>query len=430
MRSRLLWRRTATAAGLYASVALGILATIVAARRLGLEAFGIYATALAATAFFQVLLDLTVEDALTKVGFRYVAAQEWGRLRRLFAVATRLKLLGGVVAAVALVLLAPLADAIFDADGLQSAILVAALIPLAQCTENVSTSALLLRGRYDVRGAYQTLAQGLKLVAVAIGTRYGVTEAILGIALAQAVATGSVFVVGRRALARFPQVPPEPLGSDVPVIRSFVIRSSIATGVVSARGTLAPMILGVVAGPTQVGLLRIAQAPQSGFAAASSPVRLILLTEQTRDWEHGRSERVFTGVRRYMGGAFAIAIVSVPVFLLLMPWLVDVVFGDEYADAVTAARIILLAAAVQLVVGWAKSFPTTIGRPELRILAHGIEAAVLLPLVALLGARWGVTGAAVAILASSLAFAGTWLLLLGRVRAGHAAGDAEWMVAP
>lgn len=417
MRSRLLWRRAATAAGLYVSVALGIVATVVVARRLGLDDFGVYATALAAASFFQVLLDLTVEDALTKVGFRYVAAEEWGKLRRLFGVATRLKLAGGVLAAVALALLAPVADALFDADGLTTAMLVAALLPLAQCTENVSASALLLRGRYDLRGAYQMLSQGLKLAAVAIGARYGVVEALVGVVLAQALATGAVWILGRHALARFPQAPPEPLGEDGDGIRSFVLRSSLATGVVSARTTLAPLILGVVSGPTQVGLLRIAQAPQSGFSAASSPVRLILLTEQTRDWEHGRERRVLAGVSRYMLGAAAIAAVAVPVFLLAMPWLVEVVFGDEYLDAVDAARIVLVAAAIHLVLGWTKSLPTTIGRPGLRIVSHGIETAVLLPLTALLGARWGVTGAAVAILVSSVAFAIVWAVLLLRVRA-------------
>lgn len=433
MRSRLLWRRAATAAGLYASVVLGIVATVVVARRLGLDDFGVFATALAAAAFFQVLLDLTVEDALTKVGFRYVAAQEWGKLRRLFEVATRLKLAGGLLAAVALALLAPVADEVFETDGLTGAMLVAALIPLAQCTENVSASALLLRGRYDLRGAYQTLSQGLKLVAVAIGARYGVVAALAGIVLSQALATGTVWVLGRRALARFPQAPVEPLGDDAGGIRSFVLRSSVATGVVSARTTLAPLILGLVAGPTQVGLLRIAQAPQSGFSAASSPVRLIMLTEQTRDWEHGREQRVLAGVTRYMLGAAAIAVVAVPVFLLAMPWLIEVVFGEEYLGAVDAARIVLLAAAVYLVLGWTKSLPTTIGRPGLRIVSHGIETAVLLPLTALLGAYWGVTGAAAAILAASVVFAMVWAVLLVRIRTDadtRAAAVAREVLAP
>jgi O-antigen/teichoic acid export membrane protein len=430
MRSRLLRRRATTAAGLYLSVALGILATIVAARILGLDEFGVYATALAAASFFQMLLDLTVEDALTKVGFRYVAAEDWGRLRRLFRVATEVKILGGVLAALALVALAPLADALFDAEGLRDAMLVAALLPIVQCTENVSSSALLLRGRYDVRGAYQSLAQGLKLAAVLIGARYGATQAIAGIVLGQALATAAVWFAGRAALARFPQARPEPLGDDAPGIRSFVLQSSLATAMVSARTALAPLVLGFVSGTTQVGLLRIAQAPQSGFAAASSPVRLILLTEQTRDWEHGREEIVFRGVRRYMSGASLVAVLSLPVFFVLMPWLVDVVFGDEYADAVTAARIVLVAAALQLVLGWTKSFPTTIGLPRLRVLAHGVETVVLLPLTAVLGAAWGVTGAAVAILVSTVAFGLTWLILLRRVRADLAAGRLVLAAAP
>jgi uncharacterized protein (DUF58 family) len=84
MGSRLLWRRSATAVGLYTAVAFGILGTVVAARAFSLAEFGLYATVLAATGFFQSLLDLTVEDSLTKYGFRYVVAEDWGRLRRLF----------------------------------------------------------------------------------------------------------------------------------------------------------------------------------------------------------------------------------------------------------------------------------------------------------------------------------------------------------
>ena len=102
-------------------------------------------------------------------------------------------------------------------------------------------------------------------------------------------------LVGFVALRRFPHAPPRPLGEDVPGIRSFVLQSSLATGVISLRTTLVPVILGVVAGPTQVGLFRIAQTPQTGLAAASSPARLVLLTEQTRDWERGGRPACSTG---------------------------------------------------------------------------------------------------------------------------------------
>ena len=68
-----------------------------------------------------------------------------------------------------------------------------------------------------------------------------------------------------------------------------------------------------------------------------------------------------------------------------MPWLVRVVLGTDYVPATDAARILLLAACLRLVLGWTKSFPVSIGKPGLRIVAHGVEIVVLLPLCSCFG---------------------------------------------
>src|SRR3954447_19976532 len=151
MRSRLLWRRSATAAGLYASVAFGIVGSIIAANVLGPAEVGVFALAMAGAGFFQILLDLTVEDALTKVGFRYIASEQWGKLHRLFAVAARIKLAGGALATLAILAIAPFADLLFEGDDITNALLAVAILPLVQAPENVASTALLLRGRYDIR---------------------------------------------------------------------------------------------------------------------------------------------------------------------------------------------------------------------------------------------------------------------------------------
>lgn len=409
-------RRSATAAGLYLSVALGILGTIAAARILGLHDFGRFATVMAVVGLAQTLLDLTVEESLTKFGFRYVAAEDWGKLRRLFRRALEIKVAGGALATLVLLALAPLADTLFRTEGLAGPMAAAAAIPLLASPENVSASALLLRGRYDLRGALLSVSMGIRLVAILVGAHAGVTAALGALALGQVLATAIVGVAGTSALRRFPRGEQHALGTDRREIVSFVVQSSIATGVISLRSALTPVLLGLVAGTTQVGYYRVALAPQSGFQAASAPVRLVLLTEQTRDWEYGREQTVLRGLRSYTVAAAAVAAVAVPVFLLAMPWLVRVVFGSEYLPAVDAARIVLVAAAIQLVLGWSKSLPVTVGRPHLRILTHGVEALVLLPLVVVLGDHFGVTGAAVALLVSTLVFAATWTVVLLRLR--------------
>src|SRR5204862_316960 len=73
------------------------------------------------------------------------------------------------------------------------------------------------------------------------------------------------------------------------------------------------------------------------------------------------------------------------------------------------------AGALQVIWGWSKSFPVSIGRPGLRVLAHGIESIVLIPLVVVFGIAWGATGAGGAVLASTAGFCALCTVLLVRI---------------
>jgi O-antigen/teichoic acid export membrane protein len=272
-----------------------------------------------------------------------------------------------------------------------------------------------LRGRYDLRSLFLAWAMLLRLAGIAVGAHFGVAQAVAGVLAAQIVSTLSVGVVGWLAYRRFPSASPRPLAEDRREIVSFVLQSSTATGILSLRGGLAPLLLGAVTNTRQVGLFRVAQAPQSGFQALSAPARMVLLTEQTRAWEKGHQSVVLRGVRRYSLVAGAVALIAVPPLLIWIPDLIRVINGPSYVGASSAARILVIAAAVQLVVGWTKSFPVTIGRPGLRILTHGVETAVVLPLTLVFGYLWGAAGAAAAVLAGMCAFAAIWAVVFARI---------------
>lgn len=419
LRSNL--RRSAAAAGIYLSVGFGFLATVLTKRQLDTEHFGLLSVVIVSTGFFQTLLDFTAEEALVKYGFDYTAAKDWGRLRRLFRAALAVKVAGGLLAAMVLAALAPFADSIFNGHDLEVPFLIASLLPLLYSPEGVSSAALILHGRYDIRGWMLASSMALRLAGLAIGAHYGVTEAVVGLILSQAVAT---FIFGGAAMyafRRFPHADQMELGPHRRGILRFVVSSSLATGVVSLRGTLSPILLGAVTNPIEVGYFRIAQSPQNGFASLSAPVRLILLAEQTRDWSRNAFDAVFRGLRRYMIGATALMVVVVPPLYVFMPDLVHIVFypgkngAHEAAQVAGAARLILIAGALQVIWGWSKSFPVSIGRPGLRVLAHGVESIVLIPLVVVFGLAWGATGAGGAVLASTVVFCAVWTVLLVRI---------------
>ncbi|HUJ91574.1 MAG TPA: lipopolysaccharide biosynthesis protein [Gaiellaceae bacterium] len=410
--SRLLVRRSATAVGIYASVAIGFLSTVVASRVFhSKQAFGDFTTVVYATSFFQSFFDLTVEESLVKYGFRFTTREEWGLLRGLFRSAFWFKLAGSILGGIALVVFA-----VFAPARMTDALLIASLIPLGQSLEGLAGSALYLRGRYDVRAGFLAWSMTLRLVGVAIGARYGLTAAVAAVLIAQLVSTASVGIVGWIAFHRFPRALAAPLGAMRREVVSFIAQSSAATGVLALRGGLAPLILGGVTSTTQTGIFKIAQAPQSGFQALSAPARMVLLTEQTREWEHGRQAAVLRQVRRYSASAAVLCLIAVPPLWWLMPHLITLVYTSRYAAATGPARLFLLTAAVQLVVGWTKSFPVTIGRPRLRIWTHGLETLVVLPLVVVLGKEWGATGAAGAFLAGMVVFAIAWAAIFVRIR--------------
>jgi O-antigen/teichoic acid export membrane protein len=415
MPSRLLVRRSVTAVGIYSSVVLGFLGTVVAARTFDTKVFGLFTLVITSTGLFQSFFDVTVEEALVKYGFRYRTQEDWGRLQRLFRAAGGLKLAGGAAAGLGLLVLAPFADSLFGDSRLTAPLLVAAAIPPAQSLEGLAGAALYLRERYDVRSGFLTVSMALRFCAIAVGSQYGLTEAVLGIVVAQIAATGAIGLVGLNAFRRFPVARPQALDVDRRGIVRFVLQSSVATGVLSLRGALAPFLLGVVTSPAQVGFFRVAQAPQQAMQALSAPARMVLLTEQTRDWERGRQHEVLRGVRRYSLWAALLMLVVVPIAVWLMPDLVRLVYSARYLPATDAARIFVLAAAVQFVVGWTKSFPVSIGRPTLRIVTHGAETLVVLPLVVVLGWKWEATGAAVAVLAGMVVFALMWAAIFLRL---------------
>src|SRR5262249_56158804 len=83
----------------------------------------------------------------------------------------------------------------------------------------------------------------------------------------------------------------------------------------------------------------------------------------------------------------------------------------------------------QFVLGGSSSIPVSMGKPQLRVWAHGLETAVLIPLVLVCGWKWGVTGAGVATLVSTAGFVLLWSIFLLRLR-GEVAARATTATAP
>ena len=146
------FRHSATAAGIYFSVAFGFLGTLFVARQLTPEEFGLFSIVIVTTGFFQSLLDLTAEEALVKYGFDFTAAESWGKLRRLFGQALLIKAAGGCSRGSCSSRSRRWRTRSSARAGLTVPFLDRGAAALLQSPEGVASAALILRERYDVRG--------------------------------------------------------------------------------------------------------------------------------------------------------------------------------------------------------------------------------------------------------------------------------------
>ena len=413
-RSRVLRRRAATAFGIYGAAVVGFLATIVAARELSKPDFARFALVFAATSLLQLFVDLTIDEVVVKYGNRYAAREDWGRFRRLFQVGLAVKMAGGLVGTLAIVVAALLAPYIWNVSGLREPLLIASLIPLLQQPEGMAGAVLLVRNRYDLRGLLLFWSMLLRLAAIAIGAQHGLNWLFGAIVVAQAISSLTVCAIAYAVFRRYPRTARVPLGEDAREIRAFAVQSTISSGLTSVRTSIPTVLIGVVATSNQVANFRAAQAPSTAFASLSAPARLVLLAEQTRDVEHGRIDRAYALLRRYIFSTVALSVVITPILWIAMPTLIRWIYKPKYVPAANAFRVMLLAAIVQLVFAWTKSFPVSIGRPGLRTAGQLVEIAVLVPAVLILGDRYGATGAATGVLLGAVALGLFWLAQLRR----------------
>ena len=271
MRSRVLRRRSATAR-VYSRRLSASLTTIVATRGLGVSDYAKFAAILAATGFFQVLLDLTVEDALVKYGFRYVETEQWGRLRRMFESALLFKIAGGVLAGIAIVAAGAVraarsgASAACSTDADRGS-----LLPVVQAPENVGAARSSCAAATTCAAVFGRLDRLCASSASGIGMSFGLDGAVVGLILAQVFMTAAISIVGFGAFRRFPQVRSETLGSDRRDVRQFVIASTIGSSLTSARATLGTALLPAWSRVDQAAYFRNAQAPATGLATSARP---------------------------------------------------------------------------------------------------------------------------------------------------------------
>lgn len=430
-RRRSWWLRAGqTSAATYVSTALAFAATVVVARGLGPSGFGEVVLAISTATLVAMLLDLSLEDAVVFHGFRALEAGHMGTLRALIRRSLTLDLAIGIAVFAAIFAVAePLADVVSGGHLGAGTLRLAALAGLVSTVDSTTGGILLVARRPDLRAWIMVVANAVRLGGALAALQLGGPDAVI-LAYAIAAAVAAVFQaflawrIGWRHWRAREASDGEPVGSRT--LLSFGFHSSLSTTLFSGRDMLIPMLLGSLAGPAAVGLFRVALLPVAAVGVAAGPIRMLLLPEQTRLAASKRFQTLWRSIRIHTLAGLALGLPAAVVGWFALQTLIPLLYSDEFAGAVDAARILMAAAVAHLAFGWWKTIPTAVGRPELRSMAAGSSFVLTIVLLVLLAGR-GSEGAALAFSLASVITGIAWLvlarMLLRRAHAGAAAAE-------
>jgi O-antigen/teichoic acid export membrane protein len=405
-KTRAWWSRAwRTMIAVYLATALAFLSTVVVARALGPTDFGTVVLAVAVATLLATFLDLTLEEAVVHHGYRALAEGDTEGLLGLIRASLLLDIAIGIVVSGSVVLLAaPLAD-VASAGRLDPELVrLAALVTLASTADSTMSAVLLVGGRPDLRGWLMAATSVARLAALLVAIEIGTVEAVIvSYAIGNAVGAIAQALVAWRVVWRpwAAEAGSRELRVPVGKLVRFGFYTSVSTSLAAAHGSLIPVVLGRVAGPTAVGIFRVAMFPVFLVNSASGPVRLVLFPEQARLVAEGDIAQVRYAIRSHTLAALALSIPFAVAAWFVLPWLLPFIFSEQFEEAVEPARILLVAAIVHFSGAWFKTLPAALGKPQLRTALALLELVLMVALLVVLGGE-GSKGAAIAFSVASV----------------------------
>jgi O-antigen/teichoic acid export membrane protein len=210
----------------------------------------------------------------------------------------------------------------------------------------------------------------------------------------------------------------------------FSLLASITTSVSIGTESLPLSIIGLVGGPTMLGIFRIGLAPARLTTTAFSPLPTILFPLLSRDAAEDEYEKIksrilgWTRLSIPIGAAFALLAWT------LLPLAVPLIFGPNFVSAVQPARVLVLAALVRSSIAWSRVFPLSVGRPGVGLLITTIDACLLVAATLWLANTGTLTNVALAYLGIAILVSLAWIGVAKSLTASNehsALSQARWL---
>ena len=402
-------------------------ATALMARALGPAEFGMVVLIHTYAVLVRSFLNVKQFLAIVRWGVPALDAGDHATLRRLVNICWRIDWLSCIGATLVAFLLAPLLGPFMGMDQQQVIMLTVYSLVLLATGNRTAIGILRLYDRFDLLGWKETIGPAIRLVGVLIAWWLDAPMVVYVATFGFAFAVEEFYLgwFGRREYRRQMGSLPVADNADKARIKEFSgLRHFLWITYWQSNVDLVPkhgsiLLAGVLMGPAEAGLLRLARQFSTLLSKPAGLIRQVVFPDLTRSWNQGNSDFKLIVTRTAMlAGGLGLFFVLAGHFF--GEYLLGTLIGEDFVAAAPVLTLLLLASTVDLTAASLRSAVYAIGHAGKVLRVYALSAVVYIALFILCTMNMGLIGSGIAACAAAALPAIAMIDLLRKKRPGAA----------
>jgi O-antigen/teichoic acid export membrane protein len=394
------------------------LQSLLVARWLGAEQFGVLTLVLTYNALVNGVIDLRMWETVTRYVAKFWTRQDLPRTLATIKVCYLIDAATGLLGLLVMWLITPWLATNFPDPAQATFWLRLYSLAFLAATLNLTSQAILRVFDHFSWLAWQTLgATAIQALGVFLLFLWDqLTIGALLVVLIVSELLGALLLLGITLNVIRTHLP-LPLGS-APLrllqgtygeLGQFLLGSNLTALLKTSGGYLEIPVLAHFASPAQVGYYKLAKSMVALISRIGEPFYQAIYPELAKAWSAQQRSLFFELIRKTSFLLVGLTSVIILPLMGLAPWIIQWTAGPDYLPAVDALRILAVAIGLQFIFNWLHPAALAIGRPSIsnlalsmRFFVQGLSAFALVPLFGLTGMAWSTTLSTVAWIGVSL----------------------------
>ena len=383
-------------------------ATALMARALGPAEFGMVVLIHTYAVLVRGLVNVKQFLAIVRWGVPALDAGDHTSLQRLVSICWRVDLLSCSVATLVALALAPLLGPSMGMDQQQVAMLAAYSLVLLATGNRTAIGILRLFDRFDVLGWKETIGPAIRLVGVLVAWWLDSPMVVYVGIFAVAFAVEELYLgwFGRREYQKqLGSLPmdgnsPKPRIKEFPGMGRFLWITYWQSNVDLIPKHGAVVLAGLLMGPAEAGLLRLARQFSTLLSKPAGLIRQVVFPDLTRSWNQGDSDfKLIVSRTAMLAGGLGLFFVLAGHFF--GEDLLRSLIGEEFVAAAPVLTLLLLASTFDLTAASLRSAAYAIGHAGKVLRVYALSAVVYVALFVLCTMELGLIGCGIAACAAA-----------------------------